>query len=103
MEERRGGQVSLAHTLNDGIRQKIALLKRRMGKEEILITCPWCGGQKIIDDLALGYTINGIKKPIVEPEDLILFDFICLECGEGFTTQDKMKDISSEKDFPEDS
>ena len=85
-----------------------------MGKEKILIKCPWCGGQKIIDDLALSDTIKlskiiklsdinkRIDKLIDKPEDAILFDFTCLECGRGFTSQDIKKDDSSGKDSPED-
>ena len=66
-----------------------------MGIEELLITCPWCKGQRILDEDPLGDISNGIIWPLEKPEAIIYFNFTCLDCGEDFKTQCTVKDYHS--------
>ena len=66
-----------------------------MGKEQILVTCPWCKGQNVIDDESLGDISNGIMRPNDKPEDIMNFGFTCLDCGEHLSTQCMKKDYDA--------
>ena len=66
-----------------------------MGIEELLVTCPWCKGQRILDGDSLGDISNGTIWPLERPEAIIYFGFTCLDCDEYFTTQCTMKDYYS--------
>ena len=50
----------------------------------VILTCPACGGHKIIDNRALYATVMRVDKPDDEPKEVRLKMYTCLSCDRTF-------------------